>query len=369
MKIAFDSQAFTMQEYGGISRYFCSLVAQLEKFSEIELKIFAPFYINTYLEKVSKNLVFGVKVPKIPKTGRISQIINQLVARPAIHKFNPQIVHETYYSKKSVAPKDACRVVTVYDMIHEHFPSVFAARDLTSELKRAAVKRADHVICISENTRRDLIDFFQIPSDKISVVYLGYDEFPIYSEVASALDRRVQSAPYLLYVGGRGGYKNFTGLLKAYASSNWLRNNVRLICFGGGRFESKELDLIKVLGLSENHVMQIGGSDAQLAGYYRNATAFVYPSLYEGFGIPPLEAMSLNCPVICSNTSSIPEVVGRAAEYFSPDDIESMRSAIESVLQSEQRRNELIRMGAEQCKDFSWSRCASETLAVYQRVI
>ncbi|MEZ0316344.1 MAG: glycosyltransferase family 4 protein, partial [Methylophilaceae bacterium] len=149
----------------------------------------------------------------------------------------------------------------------------------------------------------------------------------------------------------------------------WLRNNVRLICFGGGRFESKELDLIKVLGLSENHVMQAGGSDAQLAEYYRKATAFVYPSLYEGFGIPPLEAMSLNCPVICSNTSSIPEVVGGAAEYFVPDDIASMRCAIESVLQSEQRRNELIRMGAEQCKDFSWPRCASETLAVYQRVI
>ena len=94
----------------------------------------------------------------------------------------------------------------------------------------------------------------------------------------------------------------------------------------------------------------------------------VYPSKYEGFGIPPLEAMSLDCPVICSNTSSIPEVVGDAGEYFDPYDVDSIMSSIERVLQSSVRRAELVLLGRERCKRFSWKRCAQETLAVYRRL-
>src|SRR5439155_12052756 len=104
--------------------------------------------------------------------------------------------------------------------------------------------------------------------------------------------------------------------------------------------------------------------DEMLALLYRNAAAFVYPSLYEGFGIPPLEAMSVSCPVIASKTSSIPEVVGDAGEYFDPGNMESIRSAIESVLESPTRRDELVMKGRARCAQFSWARCAGETLTI-----
>jgi len=113
----------------------------------------------------------------------------------------------------------------------------------------------------------------------------------------------------------------------------------------------------------------MNGNDSELANSYRGAALFVYPSLYEGFGIPPLEAMSLGCPVACSNNSSIPEVAGNAVEYFDPKDTESMRVAMECVLNSTARRAELIDYGFVRCTQFSWERCAEETLAVYRSLV
>ena len=123
------------------------------------------------------------------------------------------------------------------------------------------------------------------------------------------------------------------------------------------------------MGLASDSVVQFGGPDALLASLYREAAALIYPSSYEGFGIPPLEAMSVGCPVICSNTSSIPEVVGSAGVYFDPANIDAQRVALESVLQSSEVRSSLITEGYDRHKHFSWSRCASETLAAYRKLI
>lgn len=361
MKIAFDSQVFTMQEYGGISRYITSLAQQLIKSQGVEAKIFAPLNINAYLEPLPRSINFGVRVPRIPKTGNIVHVGSQLMARLAINRFNPKIVHETYYSRFSSTPKNAHSVITVYDMIHEIFASEFPSSDQTSKLKRLAIKRADHVICISENTRQDLLKLIDLPNDKVSVAYLGFDTLtPTTSKNES------KNEPYLLYVGQRRGYKNFEKFLRAYASSLWLRNNFQIICFGGGRFSIEEIKLCEELKLSNAKLNQINGGDGELANYYRGAALFVYPSLYEGFGIPPLEAMSLSCPVACSNNSSIPEVVGGAAEFFDPRDVSSIREAMENVLISNSRRTQLVESGQLHCTHFTWERCAEETLAVYK---
>ena len=364
MKIAFDSQIFTMQEYGGISRYICSLAQQLNTRQNVEAKIFAPLHINAYVDSLPSSLAYGVKVPRIRNTGRIVHAASQLLSRVAISRFKPQIVHETYFSSLSSTPKNARCVITVHDMIHERFSSAFSANDPTSEWKRKSLKRADHVICVSEHTQQDLLEFIDISPEKISVVHHGFNRLalPIVEKIALPL-------PYLLYVGDRFGYKNFDGLLRAFASSSWLKSNLRIVCFGGGRLQINELALIKSLGLTLKQVEQVGGSDEQLASFYKNAAAFVYPSLYEGFGIPPLEAMSLNCPVICSDVSSIPEVVGDAAEYFDPKSIDSITVAIEGVLQSNEKRNNIIAKGVERCEKFTWSRCANETLAVYKSIV
>lgn len=363
MKIAFDPQIFTLQKYGGISRYFCSLAGQLADLEGVNVGIVAPFYINAYLEKLPEGIVAGIKVPKISKTVRAFQLSSLWLARGAIAKFAPQIVHETYYTASPVAPKGVRTVVTVYDMINERFPAGFPPYDRTTELKRLATQRADHVICISESTRNDLLELFDLPEEKVSVVYLGFDRLtPRPSETK-------QRKPYLLYVGIRGGYKNFAGFLRAYASSPWLRSNFDVVCFGGGKFSSTEKKLFVDLKLADHQPSQFDGNDIRLAGLYNGAALFVYPSLYEGFGIPPLEAMSLGCPVACSNISSIPEVVGDAVEYFDPKDPESMRIAMELVLNSTARRAELVSNGKLRCMQFSWERCADETLAVYKKLM
>lgn len=289
--------------------------------------------------------------------------------KPIINRLQPDIIHETYYSLNSYAPKSAKRVVTVYDMIHERFPSLFNAGHFNTEAKRIAVQRADHVICISEHTRKDLVELFNVDENKLSVVYLGYDSMQRHDCENSMVYRFLGGRPYLLYVGFRGGHKNFEGIVKAYASSYFLRKSYSLIFFGGGNFNDAEIRLFLDLGLDMNNISQLSGGDQLLASCYQGAAAFIYPSLYEGFGIPPLEAMSCDCPVICTNASSVPEVVGEAGEYFEPDQIDSIRYAIERVLKSSKRRAELIENGRIRCHIFSWARTASETLNIYRKVI
>ncbi len=364
MKIAFDPQIFMMQEYGGVSRYFCSLVSALSSHHDVEAKIFAPLHINSYLSGLPPKLVSGQRIRLIPKTGRLCIAINQVLVRPVMRRFHPDIVHATYFSPNSYAPKSARRVVTVYDMIHERFSGMFSKRDRTSEWKRQVTQRADHVICISENTRKDLLELTGLPPEKVSVAYLGFDALIPDNTAVDASSR-----PFMLYVGHRYGYKNFDTFIRAYASSPWLCNNYDVVCFGGGAFTKDEANLFVELGLAAEKVVQRRGSDAKLAAYYRDAAVFVYPSLYEGFGIPLLEAMSLNCPVVCANTSSIPEVAGGAAEYFDPRDMNSIRSAIELVLNSSEKSAYMIREGQLRCAQFSWERCAEKTLAIYRGLV
>jgi glycosyltransferase involved in cell wall biosynthesis len=260
---------------------------------------------------------------------------------------------------KSAAPS-ARRVVTVYDMIHERYAEMFSTVDRTSAAKLATTQRADHVICISESTRRDLLEAFDLPEHKVSVVHLGFDYFQ------ESVSVKRNGKPYIFYVGHRGFYKNFKGFLRAYASSVLLRDNFDVVCFGGGPFTGAEVNLFNELKLSNTQVLQRSGNDVALADGYRNAAVFVYPSLYEGFGIPPLEAMSVNCPVVCSNASSIPEVVGDGGEYFNPLDLDSIRHALEQVLTSRERRENLIENGKRRCSQFSWQQCAFQTSEIYK---
>ena len=330
------------------------------------MRIIAPFHFNNHLPVLPNRLTWGMRVPRIPKTFRLVRAASEGFARQAMNIFRPDIVHETYYSADAYAPEGARRVITVYDMISERFPEEFTGSQFT-DTKKNAVTRADHVLCISESTRRDLIELFGVAAERTSVVYLGYDDLALPADAGTQTQN--SSRPYLLYVGSRGGYKNFEAMVRAFASSAYLRSGFSVMCFGGAAFATDEFALFRQLQLSDIHVRQVSGNDEMLASMYRGAAAFVYPSLYEGFGIPPLEAMSLGCPVICGNTSSVPEVVGDAGEYFDPNDPESMRVAIEAVLQSASRSSELVAKGRARCSLFSWERCASETLDVYRSIL
>ena len=367
MRIAFDHQIFGWQKYGGISRYYCELASELANGSEQTVAVISPFYINEHLRKASARLqVIGTKVPGYPKAGRPLRALNSMLVAPLLRSFHPDIVHETYYSTTHHRIKKAKRVLTVFDMIHERFSDMYSPLDLVRKEKADAVAHADHVICISAQTQQDLVNLLGVDPEKTTVVHLGYRlkagsrtiTLPVHAQ-----------RPFLLFVGIRVGYKNFEGMLKAYAASSVLRSAFDIICFGGGAFSYSECALIQKLGLSADHLHQVAGGDGILAEFYRKATAFVYPSLYEGFGLPPLEAMSFDCPVVCSGASSIPEVVGDAGAFFDPCDIDAIRSALELVVSDSAIRRTLIERGRKRIQQFSWARCAQETLDVYRKVM
>ncbi len=361
INVVYDHQIFEWQRYGGISRYFYEIARRVAASSEFSASIIAPLYVNEYIRE-NKRLVRGIHVPIECRTGRINKLINHSVVPLVLKMISPNIMHETYYSHKTSAPKGCPTVVTVHDMIYEKFKGEFPKNDTTSDAKRNAVDRADLVICVSEKTKSDLVELFSVNPAKTTVIHHGYT-------LTAGKNFRIpvmNTRPFLLYVGIRNFYKNFDRLLHAYASSQLLHCEFDLVAFGGGAFTREELYKFNEYGIKAGSVKQIAGRDETLSVLYQQATVFVYPSLYEGFGIPPLEAMSFNCPVVCSNTSSIPEVVGDAAQFFDPYDVGDMRDAIEKVVTSKEIRAELIKRGRARINLFSWDRCAAETMEVYK---
>lgn len=367
MKLAFDYQIFTLQAYGGISRYYVSLAEQLRVLGHSP-KIFAPYHCNEYLSKASPEIVEGKRISrKNSKLMRLSLPVNQMLSNNRMRSWAPDVAHETYFSMFNASRRSCPTVLTVYDMVHEKFPEEFSRWGNISARKRVAVERADHVICISESTRNDLIQAFDVDESKVSVVYLGFDDF---AESSTHIENvGATSRPYLLFVGNRTGYKNFHGFLKAFALSPALKADYDIACFGGGAFTAAEMEQIRTLGLSLDRVVHRGGSDKILGELYSQAVAFVYPSMYEGFGLPPLEAMAKGCPVIVSHSSSMPEVVGDAGCYFDPHSIDDMSSAMEKVVFSSSQRQSLVSAGYNRLRKFSWASCAEKTMDVYTQVV
>jgi glycosyltransferase involved in cell wall biosynthesis len=351
-----------MQRYGGISRYFCNLGAGLDNLDKVDVSFFAPFHVNQYLRKINQNLVFGSYFsPEFRGSWRLKRYATAVASwLYGMLNRNIDIIHETYYSKEAWGISKH-RVLTVYDMIHELFPDQFSNDQHTMLAKKESVARADHVICISNSTKNDLVRLLKVNPNKISVVHLGYS---LSIDVNMIQRRKVLSKPFLLYVGSRQGYKNFLPFCYAYAQSVFLKNEFDIIAFGGGFFSELELFEFEKLGVNSK-IHHIDGDDNLLANYYQAASLFVYPSLYEGFGIPPLEAMSYDCPVACSNTSSIPEVVGDAGFYFNPNSIDSMAGVIESALNQSGEIQSKVKIGRERIKMFTWEKCVDKTKEVY----
>jgi glycosyltransferase involved in cell wall biosynthesis len=365
LNVTYDHQVFGFQEYGGVSKYFYELARRVAATEGFAASIAAPLYVNRYVRDAEARFkVRGLRIPLVPKTGRLVRTANHRMSQVLFAISRPDLVHETYYQKTAAAPKGCPVVITVHDMIHDKFKGDFKHDDPTSARKLAAVMRADRIICVSENTRADLIELFDPDPAKIRTIHHGFSAVrTIEPAVHPALPR-----PFFLYVGQRGGYKNFANLLTAYASSGRVNEEFDLVAFGVSAFTRQETDAIRAAGLDSEQVRHLSGDDALLAHLYRKATALIYPSLYEGFGIPPLEAMSYGCPVLCSNTSSIPEVVGDAGLFFDPRSVEAMRESMERVVSSPELRSDLIERGTQRVKHFSYDRCATETMDVYREI-
>lgn len=368
MKILYDHQIFSMQTYGGISRYFVELVKQYQTIEGINTEISIKYSDNYYLKEM------GIKCQDLNAPGvkkyknKLAYGLNIINNLQDIKGNEFDVFHPTYYGcyyKNMLKTKPV--IITVHDLTHEKYPEYFSNPKRNTELKKKAFERADKIIAISENTKKDVIEYFGINSDKIQVVYHGNSlkSVPINFKKYENLE---DMGRYILYVGARGGYKNFIGFIKALAPTLNKDKELKIICAGGGTFKTEEIDLINKLRLV-NQTVQLQVTDEMLIWLYENAQIFVFPSLYEGFGMPILEAMDCNCPVVLSNTSSFPEIAGNAAEYFDPKDEESIRVSIEKVIYNENYRSELRSLGDVRGKLFSWEITAKKTLEVYKEAL
>jgi glycosyltransferase involved in cell wall biosynthesis len=251
-------------------------------------------------------------------------------------------------------------VVTQHDCTHERFPHLFRNTDAFIRIKRKILSMADAILCVSHSSQQDLLHFYDVDEARTHVVHHGFS--PLEEDPAMKLAEPVD--PYLLYVGSRTDYKNFMLLLEAYAQAG-LAENYRLVAVGGGPSSAAEETRITQLGVAGRVCLMSRAGDQALAKLYRNASLFVYPTLYEGFGFPPLEAMSLGCPVLANRTSSIPEICGKAAFYFQSQDPAELAAALISTLQDADGLREKRRLGYEQVRLYDWSRTARRTLEVY----
>jgi len=369
--VLFDDQIFLLQKYGGISRYFCELAKRLSALNW-KASVSAAFHQNRHLvESYTRSSPCGLGgfrgkflsyLP--PASYRLFHYANSLHLRRSIRFRQPDILHYTYYNREPTRRINATQVLTVYDMIHEKFPESFRESKTISRLKLRAVRKADFVFCISSNTQRDLLDITGIKQEKTAVIPLGCDGFSLKPSSTSLVDR-----PYILHVGHRAGYKNFSCLAEAFFSSRVLKRDFQLVAFGGPAIAAPERRQLQSMGADEKNFQHFTGDDRILASLYKFATIFVYPSLYEGFGIPPLEAMSLMCPVVCSNTSSLPEVVGDAALTFDPSSPLMLRIQLEHLLSDNSLKERLVARGKQRQMHFSWDTCANKTNLMYDRLV
>jgi len=269
-------------------------------------------------------------------------------------------------------------IITVHDLIRYfdlkgydvliHRPN-FRDR-LYLSLDYQGVKKAIKIIAVSYATKRDLVRYLGIPEERIAVIHEGIDR-----KIFKLIRQRPVPYPYILYVGAEHPRKNLNNLLKAFGRLKQEGDfgDLKLVKVGkaGGQevdFRKETFLAIEALNLRNEVIFTERVSNEELAAYYSNAECFVFPSLYEGFGFPPLEAMSCGCPVISSSVSSLPEVVGEAALQVNAHDIDELVKAIQETLTNKNLRRKLIQEGFKQAQKFSWKHAAQETLQLYQEV-
>jgi glycosyltransferase involved in cell wall biosynthesis len=364
MKILFDYAIFFHQKLGGVSRYFLNLKKFININKKIEAKIFAPFHTNKFLSNENNTFSFNFYIDNYPNySRRILNILNHNLSKVYCKFFRPNIIHKTFYNKDFNFDSNIKKVITVYDLIHEiyyneyHQPKGYLP-------KKESLSNVDFIICPSIKTKSDLIHYYNIKEEKIKVIYMGVHQF----EKVEAINFNKDYSPFILYVGERKRYKNFLNLLKAISIKKNINNDFKLICFGGGSLTKNEQEIIADLKIDVNKIIQVEGDDSDLYHYYKKATAFVFPSKYEGLGLPQLEAMSLGCPVISSNHEAIIESVGNAAAIFDPNKPEDIAETLNNYLYSSEKLNSLKSKGLARSKLFSLEKCALETVAVYKNL-
>ena len=382
IKVLYDEGGFLMP-HGGVSRYFVEMIKRLP--DDIKPKLAMESTSNVYLQQSPFNLpphkqtvhdfiaktlhghsfrgvshVYKMLAQLMPRRFPSGELANERIFMSELKKGDFEILHLTgphpvNNNWKSVVGRKPI-VATVHDLI----PEIVCGDTRVRKSRERLLKDATHIIAVSGNTKNDIMRLYGTPESKITVIYHGYLPVDV-----SGIKPFQSDKPYLLYVGKRDGYKRFDFFVHAVAPL--LRSgDLRLFCTGTPFTENEQCILVK-LGISDR-VVQRFVTDEEMMALFAGAVAFVYPSEYEGFGIPILDAFSLGCPVVLSECSCFPEVAGNAALYFKKNDEDSLRLCIDTLLRDEGVRFRKIRLGLERVKLFSWDKCANETANIYLRV-
>ena len=368
MKIFYDHKIFCKQEIGGPSKYFVQLNNHLNK-TNVNAKIFAGFHLNKYLKNYKlknsigfeKNFFFSKYFVNTKIVSKINSF-NEIINLNFLKSFNPDVIYSTYYDG-SFYTKNKPLVITVFDLIHEIFYKSYGYQNPYYP-KKNAIDRANHIICISKSTTDDLMRFYNVDTNKISIIHLGTEKKLKPNSGAPI------KYPYILYIGNRHLYKNFEVFLKSLSTEPKILKNFKIVLFGGKKnFDKNELNLLELYKIDLKNFLFFEGSDDLLNSFYQNARLLIYPSKYEGFGLPILEGFANNCPVICSNISVFKEVAGNAAVYFDPNKHDSLSYTLTKVLFSDLVRQDLINKGKKRIELFNWNKCAQETKEVYKKLI
>mgnify|MGYP001161532367 CR=1 FL=1 len=365
MNVFIDESIFEKQEFGGISRYFCELAKAISEHSEHRVIIYGGWSQNAYLSQLESTDTLKILFYKkrLRNLRFAKKWLNPIMRKAFFLKYRLKkerlIYHPSYFSLDSFINKycDAS-VLTVHDLIYEHLKKNKSSKKTA---KRKKIQdQVDQIITVSESTSRDLKAFNPSVSYKISVIHLA-------TAPQSDQIKQERNATFL-FVGNRGGYKNGTLTIEAFADLQAeTKQNLRLLFVGGGEFDTDETEKIQALKLG-NLAQQRNLSDQELAHAYQTSIALVFPSSYEGFGLPPLEAMQANCPTIAQKVSSIPEVLGDWGHYMETPTKEALRNQMKNLLQlpMQQSNSELANVRTKQLQKFSWEKTAQKTIQVYQ---
>ncbi len=382
MKILYDYQIFSLQKFGGISRYFIEIIKNLP--SNIQGEISVEFSDNEYLKNsgivsnlkndfepyrpVDKmlrglkfkgkkrllNLIYGNSINNFIDTKKL----NKQFSIERIQQQNFDIFHPTYYDSYFLNYLNKKPfILTIHDMIHEIYPELLNDPELIRS-KAILAKKANHIIVVSEQTKQDVIDILKIPEKKISVIYHANS---LKKTIISELNLPEK---FILFIGNRGGYKNFLFLSEALAPILKENNDLFIICVGE-TFTQSELIFLERLNIKD-HFISIFVKDNELFEVYQKAVCLIYPSYYEGFGIPILEAFSANCPVLASNQSCFYEIGKDAILYFDPKNLNEITEKVNEILNNKNLAKELSQKGLLRSKMFSWKLSAEKTASVYE---
>jgi len=357
-----DGIIYLNQKFGGISRIYTETLPRLCDL-EPELTITLLAYPKVSPERLPQHKRITLRsIPDVYRHIRPYRFwrpyysqLSKLATRALLGRSKGKIWCSTYYT--SPIAWAGPQVFVAYDFVYEKYRQEYWQNELSGadkviQNKAAAISKADLVICISEATRQDLMELYHVPDHKAVVVHLAHkSSFTLLDE---AVD--LQKDKFLLYVGNRIRYKRFDILLRAYA--NWpSRFKIGLVCVGGGEWTDPEKQELSRYGL-DNHVTLLPQVDDQhLCRLYNQASAFIYPSQYEGFGIPLLEAMACGCPIIASRIPSSVEVAESVPFFFTPGNLDELLVALDQAM-SEGRSTPRTTEGLALARHFSWENTA-----------